>query len=283
MPKLVFSTPTPQAIPILRSFPAQDLAPIVISFSPASTQVARTGTPILPAIMLGALLFSLALSLLTLWLLWEKFTPALSISHASPLLASEPILQPEANAFLHGKPLRQTPLPQKNHAISPPPAAFNAELVPLSGKVIMGRDFYSDKAAPNSNGEAHLAAVDIVPLLEKLPLAQKAPARSPAGFFVDVDEGAAPRSLLEQADEAALGGARAKALKLYIHALRKNPASEKARHNIIALLLEDAASYDEAGHTAKAIKAYKRALAYAGADNDIAESIRARIGYLQQG
>lgn len=156
-----------------------------------------------------------------------------------------------------------------------PEAAFPAATItPLPSKaLIIGRDFQRPKAA---------APKELAPMLAQLPLYDK-PSK-PRGSFVEVETVSAlsrSSTLLQQADEAIADGNTQKATQLYMRAVQLNPNDAGLRSNCVALLLQQARSYDEQGETDKALNIYKKAAAMWQGDSQTAQSIKARISFLE--
>jgi hypothetical protein len=158
--------------------------------------------------------------------------------------------------------------------IDEPATAFPATtLTPLPSKaLILGRDFQQTKATKK---------VDLVPILERLPINSR-PVKS--NGYVEVEN--APlltqsANLQQQADNAVAAGNPEKAIQLYLKAVRINPKNEGLRSNCVALLLEQARSFDENNETDKALASYKKALSLWQGDAQTARSIKARIEFLQ--
>ncbi len=161
-----------------------------------------------------------------------------------------------------------------------PEAAFPAATItPLPSKaLIIGRDFQQPKTAPKERVPQPLA-----PMLAQLPLYEK-PAAKSGSHFIEVETVSAARkasTLLQQADAAIAHGNAQKAVQLYGRAVQLNPADDGLRSNYVALLLQQARGYDEQGETDKALAVYKKAQGLWQGDSQTAQSIKARIAYLE--
>ncbi|MBY0429108.1 MAG: tetratricopeptide repeat protein [Alphaproteobacteria bacterium] len=160
-----------------------------------------------------------------------------------------------------------------------PESAFPAATItPLPSKAfIMGKDFQKNK----SSGK-----IDLVPILEKLPVyGQPTKPIQHRGSFVEVETAvdvSKSTSLQAQADDAIASGQTNKGIDLYIRAVRLSPGNTALRSNAVALLLEQARSYDELGDVPNAIAAYKKAQGLWQGDVQTARSIKARIDFLEQ-
>ena len=174
---------------------------------------------------------------------------------------------------------------QQLKIIAEPETAFPAAalitpttIAPLPSKaLIVGKDFQKTKS-PNN--------LELAPLLEKLPVygQPSKPARNRASF-VEVDKTSPlskSASLQQQADDAVNSGQTSKAIELYLRALRLQPDDVTLRSNTVALLLQEARSFDELNDVPNAINAYKTAQSLWRGDNQTAQSIKARIEFLER-
>ncbi len=149
-------------------------------------------------------------------------------------------------------------------------------IAPLPERAFTGLSFYHD--APASPPPA---PVDIVPLIASLPVGNlPKPAEKPevVAFSIDIDQEYVP-SVTDKAAQAAMAGDNEKAIRLYTRALKQDPSDKQARHNLTALLLDEAAKLDEAHKTTKAIAAYKKVLS-TGSRSENLDDVRARLNYL---
>lgn len=67
-----------------------------------------------------------------------------------------------------------------------------------------------------------------------------------------------------------------------MRAVQLNPNDAGLRSNCVALLLQQARSYDEQGETDKALNIYKKAQTLWQGDSQTAQSIKARITFLEE-
>jgi tetratricopeptide (TPR) repeat protein len=254
MPKLVFSTRNPKSFFSSTAPSGPRVEPVVITFAETQSTQAFSKFPLLIFFFCIA---AFALAAFAYWLgLQQPASPA-------PAAQIEPLLSLEPAPVLAEAPVIPPVAPtQENPAL----------IAPLPQKAISGRDF-SANPPPQT--------VDIIPLLEKLPVGGAVRPRN-ASFSIDVDEAVPQRNLAREAEEAALAGQTDVALRLYSQMLRAAPDDAVAQHNMAALLLEKAAYYDEQGRTGEALHAYQRSLNYLGSDARATEGIKARIVYLKQ-
>lgn len=175
-------------------------------------------------------------------------------------------------------PARYTTIHGQQAAQNDPAAAFPATtLTPLPSKAfIMGKDFQHARSAHQ---------VDLVPMLERLPLNSQRPAPSSRQRgFVDVEPAQTPSQssdLQQQADDALADGNTEKSIALYLKAIRINPDDETLRSNCVALLLQQARAFDENRETASAISAYRKAQILWRGDDQTSSAIKARIEFLE--
>lgn len=176
---------------------------------------------------------------------------------------------------------------QPAHAIqivkeAEPEAAFPAATItPLPSKaLIIGRDFQQPKPTTK---EKESAPQPLTKMLAQLPLYEK-PAVKERSHFIEVETVGAARktsTLLQQADEAIADGNVQKAIQLYARAVQLSPTDDGLRSNYVALLLQQARSYDEQGETDEALAIYKKAQSLWQGDRNTAQSIKARIIFLE--
>jgi tetratricopeptide (TPR) repeat protein len=86
--------------------------------------------------------------------------------------------------------------------------------------------------------------------------------------------------LYADATLALKNGQTEKAISLYIQAITQNPEDAFLRHNLVSLLLHQAAFYDERKNDTQAISYYAQALKAWRGDVATQEAIRARYNYL---
>jgi tetratricopeptide (TPR) repeat protein len=186
---------------------------------------------------------------------------------------------PRATTPIISAPTLSAPIPSAHE----PAAAFPATaLIPLPSKaLILGKDFQQTKNIPKNKAKN----IDLVPILERLPLYEiqkPRDTRNTAHIAVETAHSVVNSTALqEQADNAVRNGDVQTAIALYTKAIRLTPDDTTLRSNVVALLLDQARSYDEAEQTAAAINAYKKALSFWTGRPDTAATIRARIRYLE--
>ncbi len=236
--------------PISGEPPVSDLQPMVIDFSKHRSQHI-TGNIVYA--LFGALASFLLTSLLALFILGDQINHLWrGAQHATAeyvKITQEPEVAFPATTI--------TPLPSK---------AF-----------IMGKDFQKTKSPDK---------LELVPMLEKLP-AYALPSKPVhiRNSYVEVETAPAlsqSNNLQQQADDAVANGQTGKAIELYLRALRLKPNDANLRSNCVALLLEQARSFDELHDAPHAITAYKRAQSLWQGDAQTAQSIKARIEFLEQ-
>lgn len=172
----------------------------------------------------------------------------------------------------------QVPVTTEAPALAAAPSAaftppIGANLLPLAAKELVldtpSTDFKARKAL-NDDARA------LVPMLEKLPLYEKQ--KSLSADLLEPAPSSPSAAVL--ADEALDTGDFPRAIRLYTRAIKQNPQDETSRNNLVALLLDEAGSLDEAGETSRALSAYKRVLGFVKDDPALKASIRERMGYL---
>lgn len=128
----------------------------------------------------------------------------------------------------------------------------------------------------------------LLPILRELPVGagleqhNALKQNTSASYAVAVDD-APSGTLVEQAESAATEGRVNEAIRLYTKVLENDAGDNQTRHNLVALLLEKAATLDEQGSPIRAVRAYEQALSYWGREDATAQSIRARVAYLKAG
>ncbi len=237
--------------------PSAGIQPMVISF--AKPRHSFVSSKIL-LVAFGALASFFITSLFALFILGDQINHLWREAQTVSRSASVPVVKIEKEAdFVKD--------------IEPEAAFPAATIAPLPSKaLIVGRDFQQPKAS----------AKELAPMLAQLPLYDKP--TKPRGSFVEVETVRAltkSSTLLQQADEAIADGNTQKAIQLYIRAVQLNPNDAGLRSNCVALLLQEARSYDEQGEIDKALGAYKKAQALWQGDSQTAQSINARIAFLE--
>lgn len=235
--------------------PSAGIQPMVISFAKSRSRFVSTN---ILFIAFGALASFVVTSLFALFMLGDQMN---HLWREAQKVAVPPITIEKQAEFVKD--------------VQPEAAFPAATITPLPSKaLIIGRDFQKSKAA---------APKELAPMLEQLPLYDK-PSKS-RGSFVEVETVNAiskSSSLLQQADEAIADGDTQKAIQLYMRAVQLNPNDAGLRSNCVALLLQQARSYDEQGETDKALNIYKKAQTLWQGDSQTAQSIKARITFLEE-
>lgn len=131
-----------------------------------------------------------------------------------------------------------------------------------------------------TKGTAVLTADDIIPALKKLPLYETPPKNAAPPTYISSLKNNANSA--REGDAALAAGNKNLAIKKYTHALADDAGDDTSRHNLVALLLDDAAAFDQAGARAKALTAYQSALSYWRGDAGITRAIEERIAFLQE-
>jgi tetratricopeptide (TPR) repeat protein len=128
----------------------------------------------------------------------------------------------------------------------------------------------------------NIKTVDIVPLLEKLPV-NSAPARGagPNNPIV-VEDSLNPNAsdLQAEADVALESGDHRQAADLYTRAIAFDSRDAISRQNLVSLLLDVARRHDAAREWDAAFESYEKALRVWRGDKTIANSIRRRMQYV---
>jgi len=249
--KTLKTSPQVKQAPAAEQAVAAGLQPMVIDFSKHRTPMVSGK---IMYVLLGALASFLITSLLALFILGEQINQLWREAQRAP------------NVQIIAK------------TSDEPEAAFPAATItPLPSKAfILGKDFQKNK---------DVGKLPLVPMLEKLPVGQAPKATRSRGSYVEVETAkdiSKSTSLQEQADDAVASGQTNKAIELYLRAIRLRPDNATLRSNGVALLLQQARSYDELGDTPNALIAYKKAQSLWQGDVQTARGIKARIDFLEQ-
>lgn len=252
--KTIKSGPQAKQAPAAEQAVAVGLQPMVIDFSKHRSRMVSGK---IMYVLFGAIASFLLTSLLALFILGEQ------INH----LWREAQRAPTSNVQVVA-----------NTADEPEAAFPAATITPLPSKAfILGKDFQKNK---------DVGKLPLAPMLEKLPVygMPSKQARS-RGSYVEVETAkdiSKLASLQEQADDAVASGQTNKAIELYLRAISLRPTDSTLRSNGVALLLQQARSYDELGDTPNALIAYKKAQSMWQGDAQTARGIKARIDFLEQ-